>query len=299
MRIAVLMSTYNGEAFLRQQIDSILSQEGNFELDLWVRDDGSTDGTAQILREYEAAGKLQWYTGDNLKPAHSFWDLLLHCRDYDFYSFADQDDFWMQGKLQSAVQSITDEIGPAVACANARLVGPDLVSLGRNVYLTPPPTDLETMSIAGGILGCTMVINRALAELLQSREAPDVMVMHDFYIALVCRLAGGKLCFDMTPQMLYRQHGNNVVGASQNKAAALKDRIRTVTKRAKVSVYDQAKSLIKQYPDLGTREQRKWLEKLSSPTLGNRMAIACTRKTHYPSKNKAITLRLAMFLGNR
>jgi rhamnosyltransferase len=225
--------------------------------------------------------------------------LLLHCKGYDFYSFADQDDYWMQGKLHSAVQSIVHETGPAVACANGQLVGADLESLGRNVYLTPPPTDLETMSIAGGILGCTMVINKALAELLQSREAPDIMVMHDFYIALVCRLAGGKVCFDMTPQMLYRQHGNNVVGASRSKAAALKDRICTVTKRAKVSVCDQAKTLIKQYPELGTWEQRKWLEKLSCPTLGNRMAIACARKTHYPNKNKAITLRLAMFLGNR
>lgn len=299
MKIAVLMSTYNGERYLLEQIASILEQQGSFSLDLWVRDDGSADATHQILEEYAANGKLRWYTGENLKPARSFWDLLLHCQGYDYYAFADQDDVWLPGKLQAAVESIVGESGPAAACANARLVGSDLESLGRNVYLTPPPTDLETISIAGGILGCTMVINQALAELLQSRPMPDVMVMHDFYVALVCRLAGGKLCFDSTPQMLYRQHGNNVVGASKNKIAALKDRFRTVTKRAKVSVFDQAKTLIKQYPDYGEREQRKWLEKLANPTLSNRVAIACSRKTHYPNKNKAITLRLAVFLGNR
>ncbi len=299
MKIAVLMSTYNGEKYIRQQIDSVLAQQGDFTLDLWVRDDGSADGTTQILREYEAAGKLQWYTGSNLRPAHSFWDLLLNCKGYDYYSFADQDDYWEPGKLHAALQSIAAETGPAVACANAQLVGHDLKSLGRNVYLAPPPTDLETMSIAGGILGCTMVINKALAELLQSRPVPDVMVMHDFYVALVCSLAGGKLCFDMTPQMLYRQHDNNVVGASKNKISALRDRLCTVIHRARVSVFDQAKTLIKQYPDLGTREQRKWLEKLASPTLLNRIAIAFSRKTRYAGMNKSITLRLALLLGNR
>ena len=299
MKVAVLMSTYNGEKYIREQIASILEQQGDFSLDIWVRDDGSADATRQILEEYAADGKLQWYTGENLKPARSFWDLLLHCRGYDYYAFADQDDVWLPGKLQSAVASLAAESGPAAACANACLVGSDLESLGRNVYLMPPPTDLETMSIAGGILGCTMVINKALAELLQSRPMPRVMVMHDFYIALVCKLAGGKLCFDMTPQILYRQHGNNVVGASKNKIAALKDRVRTVTRRARVSVCDQAKILLEQYPYLGTNEQRRWVRKLANPTLGNRLFIACSRKTHYPNKNKAITLRLAVFLGNR
>ena len=299
MRIAILMSTYNGEKYIRQQIESVLAQQGDFTLDLWVRDDGSSDGTLQILQAYQDAGKLRWYAGENLKPAHSFWDLLLHCEGYDYYAFADQDDVWLPGKLQAAVASIADKCGPALACANAELVDADLKSLGRNVYLDPPPMDLETLSIAGGILGCTMVVNRALAQLVQSRPVPDVMVMHDFYIALVCRLAGGNLQFDMTPRMLYRQHGNNVVGASKNKLSALADRLHTVTKRAKVSVCRQAQTLLKQYPDLGTQAQRKWLKRLANPTLANRAAIACSQKTHYPSMNKAITLRLAVFLGNR
>ena len=63
MRVAVLMSTYNGENYMKEQIESILNQRGNFELDLWVRDDGSTDATKKILMQYEIEKKLHWYIG--------------------------------------------------------------------------------------------------------------------------------------------------------------------------------------------------------------------------------------------
>ena len=76
MRVAVLMSTYNGEKYLQQQLDSILKQTGGFEVDIWVRDDGSTDNTHRILKEYEKNGKLRWYTGNNLGPALSFISLV-------------------------------------------------------------------------------------------------------------------------------------------------------------------------------------------------------------------------------
>lgn len=299
MKVAVLMSTYNGATFLQQQIESILSQQGDFSLDLWVRDDGSQDNTIQLLKEYEAAHKLRWYTGENLKPAYSFWDLLLHCPGYDYYAFADQDDVWEPSKLQSAIESICHAAGPALACANAQLVDAKLDYLGRDVYLTPPALDLETLSIAGGILGCTMVLNNPLAQLVQSRDMPSNMVMHDFYVALVCVLSGGELRFDMTPRMQYRQHSNNVIGASRSKIAAIKDRLSTITKRAKVTVSQQAQSILIQYPELGTNQQRQWLKKLAYPSFFNRLSIACSPKTHYVNHNKAITLRLSMLLGNR
>lgn len=95
MKAAVLMSTYNGARFIREQLDSILDQTGEFELDLWVRDDGSTDGTKDILNDYESRGLLRWYTGENLGPAQSFLDLVRRTLGYDWYAFADQDDFWM------------------------------------------------------------------------------------------------------------------------------------------------------------------------------------------------------------
>ena len=70
MKVVVLLSSYNGEKYIQEQIDSILHQEGDFELDLWIRDDNSTDRTREILKKYEKAGKLQWYTGKNLSLIH-------------------------------------------------------------------------------------------------------------------------------------------------------------------------------------------------------------------------------------
>ena len=71
---------------MKEQIESILNQRGNFELDLWVRDDGSTDATKKILMQYEIEKKLHWYEGRNLKPALSFMDLIKHCENYDYYA---------------------------------------------------------------------------------------------------------------------------------------------------------------------------------------------------------------------
>lgn len=299
MKVAVLMSTYNGAAFLKQQIESILAQQGDFSLDLWVRDDGSSDLTQNILQEYADQDKLRWYTGENRKPAHSFFDLILHCPGYDYYAFADQDDLWLPDKLQRGISALQETCEPTLFVANATLVDGNLESLGRNVYTRTPRLDFYTLSCAGGLLGCTMVWNRPLAELLQSQPMPGPIVMHDFYVALVCLLAGGKILYDAESRMLYRQHGNNVVGAAHNKLSAIKNRIRTITQRRPVTVGQQAHTLLSQYSHLGTTEQHLWLKKLSDPRFFARIGIACSKKTCYISANKSLTLRLAILFGNR
>lgn len=299
MKIAVLMSTYNGENYIKEQIDSILAQTGDFTLELWVRDDGSRDGTVDILARYAEAGKLRWYTGENRKPAHSFMDLLLSCPEYDYYAFADQDDVWQPDKLASGISQLKAQEGPALYCANAQLVDRHLDSLGRCVYKQPPRLDLHTLSCAGDLLGCTMVFNAPLAQLLQSCPMPGAMVMHDFYLALVCLLAGGNILFDQTPRMLYRQHGANVVGASHSKLSALKNRFKYITRRPPVTVGQQAQTVLAQYPDLGTPQQRAWLKKLTDSRFFARLGVACSRQTRYVNKNKSLTLRLAFLLGHR
>ena len=88
MKVIVLLSTYNGEKFLQSQLDSILAQDlcNNAEILIFVRDDGSSDNTQNILQEYKKQKNLNWYTGVNIKPAKSFWHLLNHCPDADYYS---------------------------------------------------------------------------------------------------------------------------------------------------------------------------------------------------------------------
>ena len=293
-RVAILMSTYNGEKYLDEQIHSILTQKGDFQIDLWVRDDCSTDSTRSILQKYQEERKLQWYTGDNLGPARSFMDLINKYKGYDYYAFADQDDYWLPGKIQAAVNAIKDKKGKQLYFSNAELVDCDLKCLGRNVYKKSPRLDFETLCCAGGILGCTTVFNAELAVAVQKKELPQKIIMHDFYMDELCLALGGSITGDLNVYMKYRQHGANVVGVSSGIVGTVKSRIKDITKRQNISIADQAEELLRIYKNEIDEYKSAWLGKVSlyKKNIGRRIAMACSRKTKYMNRNMGIKLRL-------
>lgn len=301
MRIAVLMSSYNGEKYIAQQIESVLSQKVDGQVDLWVRDDGSTDSTRDILEQQAKAGKLRWYSGENLKPAKSFLDLVKYCHGYDFYAFCDQDDRWDEDKLQQAISRIAGDEGPAMSFANARLVDAALNPLNRNVYNRIPQTDYYSVTCGGGILGCTVVFNRALAEIVKTYGNPDKLIMHDSYVAILCTLFDGRIVFDPEPRMDYRQHGNNAVGTNWTKLDALKDRLHRITKRESVTIFQMAQSILDQKPQVPNKEKLAFLRKVARypQTLTNTISMACSRKPRYNGLSMQVTMRLAILLRNR
>ena len=138
MRLAVLMSTYNGERYLVDQIESILGQKTDFEYSLIVRDDGSTDKTCDILKQYAAENKILFVKGENIGAAKGFMSLLIDNPGYDYYAFSDQDDIWNENKLQIGVDSIRAFSGPALYCSNCELVDSELNSIGRNTHRKRP-----------------------------------------------------------------------------------------------------------------------------------------------------------------
>lgn len=204
----ILISTYNGETFLSQQIDSIISQSQ--KCNLLVRDDGSKDGTQDLLKAYQQKGILQWYTGENLRPAKSFWNLLQNAPKSDYYAFSDQDDVWMEDKLLVATDMMKDyEDVPCLYFSAKRLVDKDLNLIADtkdNFLLT-----LGEAMIYNPVTGCTMVINKVLREILLSAN-PVLPSLHDSWIYRTCLAVGGKVIYDSIPHIKYRQHGNNVVG---------------------------------------------------------------------------------------
>ena len=101
-KIAVLMSAYNGEKYISQQIDSVLTQTYP-EVELYVRDDGSTDQTCRILEQYESEGKLHLLKGQNKGFARSFFLLLRKAPEAEYYAWCDQDDVWRSEKLERAI----------------------------------------------------------------------------------------------------------------------------------------------------------------------------------------------------
>ena len=301
MRLAVLMSTYNGERFLEQQIESILNQVCDFGIDLWVRDDGSTDHTCEILDAYAAAGKLKWYTGQNLKPAKSFLDLVHHCPGYDYYAFADQDDYWYSDKLQNGVERLKDIKGPAMSCTNARLVDGQLQPLGRNVNRNAPHLDFYSVTCGAGIMGCTIVFNSDLAKLIQNVPLPQNLIMHDSYVSIVCTLHDGVILYDHAASMDYRQHGNNVVGSSWKKMSALKERFGRLTVKSTNTLDKMAASICENYPWAPNAKKLHWLKRVSRyrESFFRAAVLAVDTRPTYNSRNMSITLRLTMLLRNR
>lgn len=220
-KVAVLMSTYNGARYLKEQIESILNQQ-DVETTLLVRDDGSSDETVRIVEEgYPFVRVIH---GANVGVGSSFMELIYEAgTEYDFYAFADQDDIWDEDKLSVAAEWIGDTTTPTLYCSNQLLVDGDNIEM-RVRYDAPP--DVSPMQILNDNLvsGCTMVWNRMLQELLADpsrRPTPELLRkrIHDVWVAMVASSVG-VVIFDETPHIRYRQHEKNVVGVDRR---SLKD----------------------------------------------------------------------------
>ena len=213
--VAVLLSTYNGTKFLKEQLESLRAQQG-VSVRLCVRDDGSSDDTPAILRRYrEMWPDLNDVSyGPNLGVAASFLQLLRTApEDADYYAFCDQDDVWLPRKLARAIKILSSMDGPALYCSNITCVAEDLRMLG-----TPPPHRdhrFQHLLFENIATGCTLVLNPAARALINSQLPSRNVVMHDWWCALIVA-ALGNLYYDPEPSLLYRQHGGNLVGMDAN-----------------------------------------------------------------------------------
>jgi rhamnosyltransferase len=218
MKIIILLSTYNGEKFLKEQIDSLLNQDidSEYELEIFVRDDGSTDNTIAILNSYKFANKLTWYQGPNKGPAKSFWELLCTAKEAGYYAFCDQDDVWFHNKLSRAIkklQAIKNQNQPLLYCSAVTPVDKDLNELnmskrnGIQKY-----TDFAHSLIYSIAPGCTFVFNNQARKVMQNYDInKNFELIHDWLAhKIVCML--GTMIYDEYPGLYYRQHGTNVIG---------------------------------------------------------------------------------------
>lgn len=207
--ICVLMSTYNGQKYLQDQLESIFKQQ-NVDLSVIVRDDGSTDSTLDILQRY--SNRLTWHTGENLRPARSFWNLMMTAPDADYYAFADQDDVWEEHKLANACQYLEKSTKPALYFSQTQLVDSELKPMVTR-DITPKCTFEESL-LENYATGCTFVFNKALMQLARKYN-PSYLTMHDYWIYRLCLVVGGDIYFDPISYVKYRQHNYNVVGLSK------------------------------------------------------------------------------------
>ena len=217
---AVLMSTFNGENYIREQIDSIINQD-NVEVDLYIRDDGSTDNTVSIIKSYENLSNVFYFgDSDKLGPGKSFLKLLFDVystkKSYQFYAFADQDDIWEPEKINSAISKMEEET-PTLYCSNQYIYKNGIIEGVR--FQEIPDLSVEGHILKNSLSGCTFVMNRSLVQAINAIGMPDDSItkhrLHDSWIFYVAVLIGDVI-YDPEPHILYRIHSNNTVGLNIN-----------------------------------------------------------------------------------
>jgi glycosyltransferase involved in cell wall biosynthesis len=210
--VNILLSTYNGQAFLNDLVASIGAQR-RARLIVQVRDDGSTDQTPYLLKRLINSGLIdQVEFGRNMGAARSFFRLLETAASRaHFFAFADQDDLWKSDKIESAVnalQGLPEEI-PALYCGRLEFIDQGGRILGRS------PVPSRGMSFANALAenmaaGCTIVMNRAARSLILEC-LPDRCIMHDWWCYLVIS-AFGRIVYDKRVHISYRLHSRNTIG---------------------------------------------------------------------------------------
>lgn len=221
--ILILMSTYNGDKYLEEQLKSILKQE-TANVSLLIRDDGSIDRTKQILEEYSRSfSNIYWYTGENLGAAKSFIDLIINAdKEFDYYAFADQDDYWLPNKIEVAVKQLSEYNNTAsLYFCNPLVVDQNLKIIEKSDFCEYNFYSLESALLGVAPLGCTMVFNKKLLNLLKLHK-PNELRMHDHWVLITCFAFKGKVIADKGKYIMYRQHAENVVGGD----TALRKRIK-------------------------------------------------------------------------
>ncbi len=236
MKINIVMSTYNGEQFLAEQIDSIQQQTFK-DWQLLIRDDGSSDQTPEIIKSFVAQDPrivfINEHDCENLGVVKNFFTLIKHDKA-DYYFFSDQDDVWLEDKLETmlaAARQYPDQL-PLMVYTDLCVVDQNLQVMNQSMIRSQSHhanTELVQELTENTVTGGVAMINHALAERWRTL---DNIIMHDWYLAVLAT-AIGKLVYIDQPGELYRQHDNNVLGA------------RTFTKRLKTWLSGPSKMLEK------------------------------------------------------
>lgn len=269
--IAILMSTYNGKAYLQEQLESVLEQTVSDFL-LLIRDDGSSDGTGDLLREISDP-RVRLILGENLGPAGSFFALLDAARqeNADFVFFCDQDDVWMPDKLERLLAEMGKcPAGPALVFSDFAMIDGsgsvtgDSYTAMAQLRIPADGNFFPKLLAQPYVFGCASVLNRELLELV--KDPPAGIEMYDCWIALVASLLGTVRYLPQST-IYHRFHSSNATGRSgMNSLAA---RVRRVTQNFKKQAENtalrlhQAQLLLDRYGDSLSDAQRKMLLELT------------------------------------
>lgn len=215
---AVLLSTYNGEQYLSEQLDSLVAQTHK-TLAIHIRDDGSTDGTLDIIRDYQARFPdiFTLYLGANIGSSGSFcW--LLENIEADMYFFCDQDDVWYADKIECHLRRYQNLLKPEMVFSDLEILektsGAERKTLLGLQKMNPYYLigGVTRILCQNPVAGCAMSLNHAAKKQILSLGQMPEKVVHDHWFAIIATLYG-DVFYLPEPLVKYRLHASNQVGS--------------------------------------------------------------------------------------
>lgn len=229
-RVAILMATYNGELYLKEQIESIFNQSYK-DWTLYIQDDGSNDNTVNIINEYKSDKIVFVDLGLTRQGACLNFMSLLNVVDSQYYMFSDQDDFWLPNKIELSINLMHEEESKAnpdtpIIIHTDRSFTDASLNIFRKSEFNPRNVDprrleqklhkmrdLNILAIYTIVGGCTMLFNNVVKKI----AFPFINVrMHDSTLAMRVANHGGVIATVYESTILYRQHSSNTCGVQED-----------------------------------------------------------------------------------
>jgi glycosyltransferase involved in cell wall biosynthesis len=295
---AILLSTFNGGAFLSELLES-LNYQTHSSWTLYWRDDGSTDDSVSIVRNASLVGKLvEMPPKRRLGPARSFLALLREASgSHGSYHFADQDDIWLPEKVARAHAAVSEDELPALFHCRQQLVGPDGAHLGQS--RAADRGAFENALVENIIVGCSAAFNGPAAA-LGAFGSPENVLMHDWWMYLI-GTCFGSVQYDPCPQILYRQHGSNTVGAAQGGFRGVSKKFRRHLSRAPGSqpLRGQLRDFLSIHGASIAPDRRLEIERLASGSvaISHRLSLTMRPGAWRQSSLDQLLLRLILLSG--
>lgn len=256
-KIDIIMATYNGQAYIKEQIESILENTYQ-EWQLTVCDDGSLDNTISIVKEYMKQYPDKIFLYENPKNLGVILNFLQAVKKSNnpYIMFCDQDDVWKSNKIQVTYEKMKEmesDVGdklPIAVFSDGHVVDSKLniihPSFHKSGALDVSKIDLSSILMENKLLGCTTMLNKRVREMIVT--LPTTARMHDWWIGIICA-SFGRIGFVNEATILYRQHDNNIVGGSKDFTSYVKDRISSLNKQRQVLklTQNQAKNFYQIY----------------------------------------------------
>lgn len=227
-KVKVLLSYYNGDNYIKEQIDSILNQE-DVDVSLFIRNDGSSRKIESLLSEYNDE-RIQYIYGDNLGYKKSFLQMLKMVEESDYYAFADQDDVWLPQKLKQGIQCIETRLKNR---KDAYLYASSLTRVDKNLnFLSEQKFDNLVLTVGAEftrhrLAGCTFIFNDELRQLVDKVEYNDFIdYSHDHFMTIISMLNKTNIFVDENSYILFRRHGYNASVDGESKISKIKKDIK-------------------------------------------------------------------------